>query len=220
MIKVENIYVYNFFNALRGARNPLESWDKADSTFDKNGNLIKLGENDRKLAMNLIKAGSDERKFLRQIFISMDINAPLYWWKEMDTYKVGTVANSTSTMHKLGSRLLTPQDFSWDSENGVQVDYTSRQYYLEYLNVMVKKYQEYKGIDSNKAKEIWRRLIQDLPCSYNQLRTVTFNYENARNMYHARKNHKLTEWRKFCEVLETLPCSEFITIKDKNKEEY
>lgn len=207
MIKIENVSAFNFKSAIRGMRNPLESWDKTDSKFDNYSNIIELGENDKKLAMRLIKSGSDERKFLRQIFISMDITAPLYWWKEFDTYKVGTVVNSTSTMHKLGTRILTIDDFSFDDKKDPFINEV-----IDKINELIKLYNKYKNGNFNVfEKETWRKIIQLLPSSFNQTRTVTFNYENARNMYHARKNHKLKEWRDFCEVIRKLPCSEFIT---------
>lgn len=227
MIKIDNLIITNLENAIRGMRNPLESWHKSDSYYcDNNCEQCRLyeqfcwalgdkpyilGENDYKLAMTLIKSGTDHAKFMRQIFVSMDITAPLYWWKEMDTYKVGTTTNSTSTMHKLGTRLLKEEDFSWDDEEGQHQDYTFRQDYLLELNKMIYRYQEYeiKG-EHEKAKNIWRRIIQDLPSSYNQMRTWTGNYAVLRNIYHARKNHKLKEWRDFCKFLEELPYAEFI----------
>ncbi len=216
MIKVENISVYNFENAFRGMRNPLESWDQSDSywiTGNMNGEddyypdyriRYVIGEKDSELALKLIKTGTDHSKFLRQIFVSMDITAPLYFFKEFDTYKVSTVANSTSTMHRLGSRLLNFDDFSWDYPT------TYRTETLNHLNELIQSWQK------TKDKIIWREIIQDLPDSYNQLRTWTGNYQNLRNMYHTRKNHKLEEWREFCKRIELLPYSELITYERRN----
>ena len=201
MIKIANISVMNMDNAIRGMRNPLNSWAKSDSYTDENGVFI-MGENDFALAMKLVNAGSDHRKFLRQILVSMDICAPMYWWKEYDTYKVGTVANSTSTMHKIQSKQFTREDFSCDrmSEDALSVldgiiDYLERE--------------RIKYVDT-KDKAHWHNMIQILPSSYNQLRTLTLDYEVLRNMHHARKAHKLDEWREFCERIATLPYSELI----------
>jgi len=177
-MKVTNIETFNFEGAFRGMRNPLESWDKSDSHTDSNGKCV-LGNDDYTLANKLIKAGSDHRKFLRQIFISCDIDAPWYWWKEYATYKVGTAENSTSQMHKLGSRLLTPDDFQvdqWD-DNFDAV--------LHILNSYIEHWQE------TKDKTTWRKMIQVMPGSYIYKRTCTLNYEVLLNMYNSRKNHKL-----------------------------
>jgi hypothetical protein len=170
---------------------------------------VEIGKNDMKLAMTLTLAGSDHSKFLRQIFVSMDITAPDYWFKEFDTYKVGTVANSSSTMHKLGTRLLTKDDFSFDfiDEN--------RDDMIGDLNAVIRQYQHYKESDEELAKEYWRYLIQNLPMSFNYLRTCTMNYAVLRNMYHSRKNHKLVEWHEFCRMIESLPYSELITTPSK-----
>lgn len=215
MIKLERTEVLNVEGALRGMRNPHESWDNADSTSIPYGfgeSMFEVGEADHELALRLAKAGSDHAKFLRQIFISVDITAPLYWWKEMDTYKIGTVSNSTSTMHKLSSRFLREEDFSWDDEDEEVFDGTERQEYLLYLNKRIHHMQSENVINSTDLyRKLWRRLVQDLPCSFNQKRTWTANYEVLRNIYHSRQFHKLNEWRKFCEWIETLPCSEFIT---------
>ncbi len=202
MIKVTKISVMNFDNAIRGARNPLNSWHKSDSYYDEKGEFV-LGENDLHLAMKLANAGSDERKFMRQIFVSMDIEAPFLWWKEFDTYKVGTVANSCSTMHRIHSRDLELSDFTWENldEPGLQLLEAT----IDYINHNRKLYIQ------TKDKKYWRHMIEALPTSYNQLRTVTFNYEVLRNMYHARKHHKLQEWRDLCEVFKSLPYSQLIT---------
>ena len=186
----------NFENAIRGARNPMNSWDRMDSRYDKNGVFI-WGENDLALARKLCRAGSDHRKFMRQIFVSADIWAPLYWWKEFDTYKVGTVANSTSTMHKLQSRPFTRDDFSCDQADDGALALLDR--ILSYLE------QERLLFVETGDKRHWWNMIQLLPSSYNQLRTCTFTYENLINMYQARRAHKLDEWRVFCEWIASLP---------------
>jgi hypothetical protein len=212
LIKIENVEVFNIKGALRGMRNPMSSWSKSDSEFDNSCEIIKMGDNDKKLAMNLVLAGRDHGKFMRQIFVSMDIIAPDYWWKEMDTYKVGTVANSTSTMHKLTSRLLTVEDFSWDETTSF------RNTIIEHLNSMILQYKIYLNENEKlKAKQIWREIIQDLPMSYNYRRTWTGNYENLRNMYHSRKDHKLVEWQDFCEHIKFMPLSELITTSSEAK---
>lgn len=209
MLHTENIEVFNFKGAFRGMRNPMASWHRSDTVFDgASGALVTLGENDRKLALTLVASGSDHRKFIRQILVSMDIIAPDYWWKEMDTYKVGTVANSTSTMHKLTSKPLTMEDFSWDQPTPY------RQQLLVHLNELIDSYKKLAQNDETEgAKKIWRELIQDLPMSFHYTRTWTSNYESLRHIYHARKNHKLSEWHDFCRALETLPFSELITIQ-------
>lgn len=196
MIEIKNVEVSNFKNAIRGARNPLNSWDKMDSYEDESGNFV-MGENDMQLCCKLCKAGSDHRKFIRQIFVSMDITAPLYWWKEFDTYKVGTVANSTSTMHKIHSKEIELDDFSYDrlGEESIKVFND----FVGYIENKRKKYVE------SKDKKDWDEIIQLLPSSYNQMRTCTMNYENLINMYQSRKNHKLKEWREFCQKIEDMP---------------
>lgn len=201
MIKLERTSVMNLENAMRGARNPLNSWAKSDSGYDENGNFF-LGEADKNLASRLVNAGNDHRKFIRQIFVSVDITAPLYWWKEYDTYKVGTVANSTSTMHRIHSKEFSREDFSHDrmSEAALnQLD--SLIVYLEQTRV---KYMEAKDIS------YWHDMIQLLPSSYNQMRTCSLNYENLINIYYARRNHKLAEWHTMCEWIETLPYSDIL----------
>ena len=202
MLKAENISVFNFENAIRGMRNPMNSWDKSDSFYDIDGNY-RIGEKDLELAIKLIKGGSEHAKFMRQIFVSMDITAPLYWWKEMDQYRINATTNSTSTMHRIHSRLLTHDDFSYDKHT------PSRDNMLLHLNKLIKKYKE----SEYKDKEIWRELIQDLPSSFNQMRTWTGNYQNLRNIYFQRKGHKLSEWNELLNVIETLPYSILITHK-------
>ena len=206
MIRLERTAVMNLENALRGARNPMNSWDRIDSSYDEDGNYV-LGENDLGLGSRLAKAGTDHRKFMRQIFISVDITAPLYWWKEFDTYKVGTVANSTSTMHKIHSKPFSIEDFSCDQMTGVTLAFMGQ--VVEQLEQIRVKFLE------TKDKQDWYDMIQLLPSSYNQMRTVTMNYENAANMYYARRNHKLKEWHVFCEWVENLPyAKDFIIVKD------
>lgn len=288
MIKFDNQCVSNFENAIRGMRNPLESWKQSDSRYglgdcddehcasrlfdsadawmnylgydflediesevdckqwlkaekeikewlwnssllDKDGpyeHRFYFGPKDLKLAQSLVRAGTDEAKFIRQIFISVDITAPLYWWKEMDTYKVGTVANSTSTMHKLSSRPIGINDFSFDTEldslilnNPKENEYPFEFFeaiddIILYCESLRKKYVE------TKDKQYWRALIQLLPESYNQTRTWTANYAVLRNIYFARCNHKLTEWREFCQWIETLPwAKELICLEEKKENE-
>lgn len=208
MIKIERDNVMNLENAIRGARNPLNSWDRMDSQYDENGNFV-LGENDLSLAVRLAKAGTDHRKFMRMIFVSVDITAPLYWWKEFDTYKVGTVANSCSTMHKIHSKELTREDFSFDKLNEDSLKIMDD--LLVYIEEVRQKYLE------TKDKELWYNLIQLLPSSFNQMRTVTMNYENLRNMYYARKSHKLDEWHVYCDWIKTLPYAKELIIGDENE---
>jgi len=221
MIKIENTEVVGWRHAIRGARNPMNSWHLSDSkpllkstcparkceiTCFTDTGAIELGPNDTKLLRKLTKAGSDHGKFMRMITVYLDITAPLYWWKEFDTYKVGTVANSCSTMHKITAKQFVLDDFSHEHLNDLgknnlilQIDSlnTFRHYYL-----------------GHKDKDIWWQMIQLLPSSYNQRRTVMLNYQVLKNMYHSRNNHKLDEWRKFCEWIESLPYSELITEKN------
>ncbi len=196
MIRLERTSVMNFENAMRGARNPMNSWARMDSGYDGDGNFV-LGPNDLDLACRLCAAGSDHRKFLRQIFVSVDITAPLYWWKEYDTYKVATVANSTSTMHKIHSRPFSIDDFSHDHLSDAGLAILAR--LVDDLEQIRLRYVD------GKDKADWYDLIQLLPSSYNQMRTCTFNYETLVNVYHARRNHKLEEWHTFCAWVETLP---------------
>ena len=209
MIKVERISVMNFENAIRGARNPMNSWAKSDSVFHADGSFT-LGENDLSLARRLATAGSDHRKFLRQIFVSMDITAPLYWWKEFDTYKVATVANSTSTMHKIHATPFTRDDFSHDrlSEDALaQLDLL-----ISYLE------KERLAFVETKERSHWHNMIQLLPSSYNQLRTVTMNYETLINIYYARRGHKLAEWHTLCDAILSLPYArELILVREEDE---
>lgn len=232
MIKVENMEVFNIEGALRGMRNPMNSWDKSDSYFgckkhpnifeernskcDKDctfGNMKKvcsnyhniffIGENDLNLAQKLIKSGTDHSKFMRQIFVSMDITAPLYLWKEISTYKVATVANSTSTMHKLATTPITRECFSFDNEF---LDKDKQTIFDFIIDDTISNLEELRQLYiGTQDKKYWRMLIQLLPESWNQTRTWTANYAVLRNIYFSRKNHKLQEWRDFCNVIEELP---------------
>ena len=199
MLTIERTSVKNFENAIRGARNPLNSWARGDSYFDEAGKFV-FGPNDLDLAHRLCVSGSDHRKFIRQIFVSVDITAPLYWWKEYDTYKVATVANSTSTMHKIHSKPFSMDDFSCDH----MTDGTKK-----FMETVVAELENIRlRFKETKSKDDWYDMIQLLPSSYNQMRTCTFNYETLINIYRARKNHKLAEWHTFCDWIETLPYAE------------
>ena len=206
MLKVERVSVVNMENAIRGARNPMNSWARMDSYYNEKGEFV-LGENDLALASKLAAAGSDHRKFLRQVIVSMDITAPLYWWKEFDTYKVGTVANSTSTMHKIQAKEFSRDDFSCDrlTEDALAV-LDSMIAYLEGERI--------KFVET-KEKSHWHNMIQLLPSSFNQMRTVSMNYEVLINIYYARRHHKLAEWHVLCDAIEALPyAKELILVKE------
>ena len=233
MLKVTNTDIFGWNAAIRGMRNPMNSWDKSDSYWthiedEHNGETAPfqffLGDNDHDLMMRLAESGSDHAKFRRMIHVQMDILAPLYWWKEFDTYKVGTVANSCSTMHKIHAKEFTLEDFSWEQllNTGLDLfDYVSPMdrlgettvqpqgllidFVIPALNSAREKFLE------THDKKYWWQMIQLLPSSYNQLRTVDLNYEVLHNIYHARKNHKLDEWHTFCEWIENLPHSNLIT---------
>ena len=228
MIKIEHIVTPSpeqWEAIIRGMRNPMNSWDKSDSVICKGADgfedctvsvvgecprhedfrhdIFCVGANDLSLMEKLVSAGTDHRKFMRMIPVFMDITAPLYWWKEYDTYKVGTVANSCSTMHKIHSKEFTTDDFSCEL-----LSIPARQQLRNTIKFLEKRRQEY-----NQTKDIrcWNDMVQLLPTSYNQMRTATLNYEVLKNMYRARKNHKLMEWREFCERIEKLPYSNLIT---------
>ena len=207
MLKIERDAVMNLGGAIRGARNPMNSWAKSDSYYDANGKFV-LGPVDMDFGHRLAVSGSDHRKFLRQVFVTVDITAPLYWWKEFDTYKVGTVANSCSTMHKIHAKAFERDDFSHDrlDEGGLALlDAT-----VAYLEAERQKF-----IADKEDRQPWHNMIQMLPSSYNQMRTVTLNYENLINIYYARRNHKLAEWHTLCDWILTLPCAkEWICIKE------
>ena len=233
MLKIENAEVMGWEAAIRGMRNPKNSWEKSDSGWfsseDDMGvdyvqynshsdpsELYFVGHNDKNLMTRLRNAGTDHRKFMRMITVYLDITAPLYWWKEFDTYKVGTVANSCSTMHKIADKKFTLEDFSCehlfdfcpdcDTDSATVLRYT-----IGWLNYCREKYLE------TKDKKYWWQLIQLLPSSYNQKRTVMLNYEVLANIYKSRRNHKLDEWHTFCDWIETLPYSELITGKENDQ---
>lgn len=219
-MKFENTEVWGFEHSLRGMRNPLNSHIKSDSYYD-NDNYI-IGENDFGLAQRLIKAGNEHRKFMRQIFVSVDITAPLYWWKEFDTYKVGTVANSTSTMHKLATTPITLDCFEIDDydRNLSLADNPKDDNELNHISafeedvIMVLENLRQKYLET-KDKRYWKELIRFLPESWLQKRTITMNYENIRNMYFQRKNHKLIEWSEsFIKWVESLPYAEELIMYD------
>ena len=207
MLKIERDAVMNLDGAIRGARNPMNSWAKSDSYYDENGKFV-LGPVDIDFGHRLAVSGSDHRKFLRQVFVTVDITAPLYWWKEFDTYKVGTVANSTSTMHKIHAKAFERDDFSHDrlDEGGLALlDAT-----VAYLEAERQKF-----IANKEDRQSWHNMIQMLPSSFNQMRTVTLNYENLISMYYARRNHKLAEWHTLCDWIAALPyAKEWILVKD------
>ena len=238
----ENTEVWGFEHSFRGLRNPKNSWDRSDSGklywdgtwyheelknyFTEYGVNFYIGENDMKLAQTLIKAGNEHRKFMRQIFVSVDITAPLYWWKEFDTYKVGTVANSTSTMHKLATTPITLDCFEIDDydrnlsladnpkdDDGLDNISTFEEDIIYVLENIRKKYLE------TKDKRYWKELVRWLPESWLQKRTITMNYENVRNMYFQRRNHKLTEWSEtFIKWVESLPYAEELIMYDGRSE--
>lgn len=258
MIKIENVQVTGWEAAIRGMRNPMNSWNRSDSfclATDKcsecadnfhcgfyfseagqgepyrnrfPGDIHHIGDNDQSLMNRLVKAGTDHRKFMRMIAVYVDITAPLYWWKEFDTYKVGTVANSCSTMHKIADKEFTLEDFSYenlideynlcdictDEYDGPNNPKDVLKLIIDMLNKARQLYLE------TKDKKYWWQMIQLLPSSYNQRRTIMMNYEVLANIYKSRKNHKLDEWRAFCKWVETLPYAEIITgIYDGNKRE-
>lgn len=234
MIKIEKTEVYGWEAAIRGARNPLNSWDRCDSGFVKasceehgceDGCKFEyhIGENDLKLMKNLSKAGNDHGKFLRMINVTVDLTAPLYWWKEFDAYKIGTVANSCSTMHKIHAKEFTLDDFSHEHltkgsidnvlEPIVSVLNNAREAFVNYDEFNEKDPEGWEeGITCK--KDLWWQMIQLLPSSYNQKRTVQVNYSVLKSMYFARKHHKLDEWHDFCDWCETLPYFKEICIND------
>lgn len=213
MIKIENLKVYNIDGAIHGMRNPMNSWVYSDSRWvysDHDGEpLYLLGNADLELAVKLCKAGTEHRKFLRQILVSFDILAPLYFYKEFDTYKINTTSNSCSTMHTIHKKKFTVDDFSMEHLNS-----DNKNYYISELLPRLNKYRD--KFLSSKNKDDWWQMIQILPTSYNQRRTMTMNYENILNILHQRSNHKLDEWRIFCDVmLDELPyMHEFSDVKN------
>lgn len=243
MIKIENTEVMGWDAAIRGMRNPMNSWEKSDSNYRpilasrcdtctsylldnwdncnncevhklcNSPNYFLVGPNDLDLMTRLSKAGTDHRKFMRMITVYLDILAPLYWWKEFDTYKVGTVANSCSTMHKIADKEFTLEDFSYEHMN-----HTSLNILKEIIDLLNKYREDYLNPEAGKIgvkKDYWWQMIQLLPSSYNQRRTVMLNYEVLANIYKSRKGHKLDEWNSFCDWIESLPYSELITGKEK-----
>lgn len=219
MIKITNAEVFGWDAAIRGMRNPMNSWDKSDSKHWREtivGHEVEyrdIGRNNLTLMKKLVKAGSDHAKFMRMINVTMDVTAPLYWWKEFDTYKVGTVANSCSTMHTIANREFMLGDFSHEHLTPAAI--ATIRTVIERLNFARKEFLKgRKGSEFGmpSAKEYWWDMIQLLPSSYNQKRTVQLNYAVLRNMYHARRNHKLDEWRDFCSWVESLPYAELITL--------
>lgn len=221
MIKIENIETFNFKGAFRGLRNPMNSWNKSDSYIDVLTNKYIIGENDLKLAQRMIGAGTDESKFMRQIFISMDITAPLYLFKELDTYKIATVSNSCSTMHKITSSEITEENYSFDPEPDKPLTDLPTDDYIRILDIKNRAIEDVewlrKKYNETKDKRYWRLLIQINPDGWLQKRTWTGNYQNLRNIYFARKNHKLIEWKQFCQMIEQLPYGkELICYKKEN----
>lgn len=216
MILIEHEQVSGFDTAIRGMRNPLNSWAKSDSEWEydnDDGMKFEVGMNDLTLMFDLVRAGSDHSKFMRMINVTMDVTAPLYWWKEYDTYKVGTVANSCSTMHTIHKKEFELADFSHEHLVGSAEGA---------LMIVIDTLNMYRNLflttsNSEEKKEYWWQLIQLLPTSFNQKRTIQLNYQVLRNIYHARKNHKLDEWRYFCTMIEKLPYSDLITWKGYNK---
>ena len=243
MLKIENTEVVGFEAAIRGMRNPMNSWDKSDSGWDAHIPPIILrnqvdweqwaeqykavqysdeytydiGPNDRDLMVRLRNAGTDHRKFMRMIVVYLDITAPLYWWKEFDTYKVGTVANSCSTMHKIHAKEFDVNDFSHEHVEELTGDDYNMSYDFLLRTVDILNYYRKKFLETG-DKVYWWQLIQLLPSSYNQKRTVLLNYEVLANIYKSRRNHKLDEWHTFCDWIETLPYSELITWKEENND--
>ena len=239
MLKIENTEVVGWEAAIRGMRNPMNSWDKSDSRFsllDDCGdcthcnlrfdecNEQQIGPNDLDLMRKLRDAGTDHRKFMRMITVYLDITAPLYWWKEFDTYKVGTVANSCSTMHKIHEKEFTLEDFSCehlyaeDEIDGMYYSTTAEEEFTstDVLKVVIESLNNYRKMYlATKDKKDWWQMIQLLPSSYNQKRTIMLNYEVLANIYKSRRNHKLNEWHVFCDWIESLPYSELIIGKEK-----
>lgn len=208
MIKIEHLETYGWEAAIRGMRNPKNSWERSDSFYLKDEKVrgCILGENDLKLATALVDGGQVHGKFLRMIVVTMDVTAPLYWWKEADTYKVGTVANSCSTMHKIHAKPFERSDFSHDHLTQYNYDWLDQT--IERLNYERDKFNTSGGKD----KEAWWQMIQMLPSSYNQRRTLMLNYAVLKNIYESRKDHKLSEWHDFCDMIRSLPYAQELII--------
>ena len=240
MLKIENTEVVGWEHAIRGMRNPMNSWEKSDSRscgtcgdcdicidydncpFDHDGHKFVIGPNDLDLMMRLRNAGTDHRKFMRMITVYVDITSPLYWWKEFDTYKVGTVANSCSTMHKIHEKKFMPDDFSCEKLiNSMCMEIQEMEVRVSPMQALLTTIEclnSYRDLyNKTKDKKYWWQMIQLLPNSYNQRRTVMLNYEVLANIYKSRKNHKLDEWRTFCDWIEMLPYSELITGEKEKK---
>lgn len=224
MIKIEDVEVMGMRKAIKGMRNAMNSWDKSDSVFidpccfydnksEEFYDYNHIGEKDMELAKRLIKAGSSDRKFMRMIHVQADVTAPIYWWKEYDTYKVGTTSNSCSTMHTIHKKELTLEDFSLNhltSADGT----TEMLHIIGFINDQIKSYN--RENEAMFKKNYWWNIIQTLPSSFNQMRTIDLDYETLFSIYHQRKNHKLDEWRKFCKWIETLPyIKQFLNLEDK-----
>jgi hypothetical protein len=224
MLKLENTEILGWEHAIRGMRNPMNSWEKSDSGWmdeskptsdhlitntDKNGwEVLAVGPNDRDLMNRLRNAGTDHRKFMRMIAVYVDLTGPLYWWKEFDTYKVGTVANSCSTMHKIAEKEFTPDDFSMEH----LIDEPGCRWRAGFISMITMGLNDArKKFLATNDKTYWWQMIQLLPTSYNQKRTIMLNYEVLANIYRSRRNHKLDEWHTFCDWIESLPYSELIT---------
>lgn len=205
----ENTDVWGFYHAVRGARNPMNSWHKMDSEFYENSYDTVLGENDLDLLQRLVKAGPEHRKFMRQIVVSVDITAPLYWWKEFDTYKIGTTSNSCSTMHKLASKPITMDCFEMDDLDDSIPLVGAAACLIEDLEICRKKYLE------TKDKRYWKELVRWLPEGWLQKRTITMNYENLYSIVRQRAGHKLTEWKSFIDWVHTLPYADELIFIDK-----
>ena len=238
MLKLENTEVLGWEHAIRGMRNPMNSWEKSDSNlyhasvyFDEcnkrwetNGHRFMIGPNDLDLMKRLRNAGTDHRKFMRMITVYVDLTAPLYWWKEFDTYKVGTVANSCSTMHKIHAKEFTLEDFSYEhlfdryGDPSMNLNYDGK-HPVDIMKDLIRTLNHFRHwYLETKDKKYWWQMIQLLPSSYNQRRTVMLNYEVLANIYKSRRNHKLDEWHTFCDWIEGLPYSELITGKgDRNE---
>lgn len=223
MISLSNAVVFGWHSAIMGMRNPMNSWSKSDSVF-YNDFSCRIGQNDLDLMKTLIKSGTEHRKFLRMIHVQMDIEAPLYWWKEFDTYKVGTVANSCSTMHKIAAKEFTLDDFSHEhltcKTEGLWVNADGRDSMcsaLDFCQITCDVLNHYRELYlKTKDKKYWWQMIQLLPSSYNQLRTVDLNYEVLLNQYFQRKDHKLDEWRIYCEQIKCFPyLNDFIEVLEK-----
>lgn len=225
MLKIENVEVYGWEAAIRGMRNPMNSWEKSDTVYgtywgdidghqcvDEHG--FSIGKNDLDLMKRLRNAGTDHRKFMRMITVTADITAPLYWYKEYDTYKVGTVANSCSTMHKIHAKEFDVNDFSHEHVEELTGDDYNVSYDFLLRTVDILNYYRKKFLETN-DKKYWWQIIQLLPSSYNQRRTVMLNYEVLTNIYRARKNHKLDEWHDFCHWVETLPYAKELIIGEE-----